>query len=43
MSEELLELRGQTEQLRHENTNLRSEREVGKVSIEMTSLVHVLD
>lgn len=31
MSEELIELRGSADQLRHENTNLRSEREVNKV------------
>ncbi|KAK4056430.1 Protein mlp1 [Microbotryomycetes sp. JL221] len=30
LSEELLEVRGTAEQLRHENTNLKSEREVGK-------------
>lgn len=30
MSEDLRVLRGETDQLRHENTNLRSEREVGK-------------
>lgn len=31
MSEDLLELRSSAEQLRHENTNLKSEREVAKV------------
>lgn len=32
MSEDLLELRSSAEQLRHENTNLKSEREVAKVN-----------
>ncbi|KAM0789729.1 hypothetical protein ACM66B_006586 [Microbotryomycetes sp. NB124-2] len=30
LSEELLQVRGQADQLRHENTNLKSEREVGR-------------